>query len=85
MEKTKLKYIVDVLMGISFVIVAVTGIIKYAGVIQAFGMSYSDLPMRTISSAHDNQGLIMTFLVMAHLALNWDWIVCMTKKYLKME
>ena len=83
MERTKLKYIVDVGLAISFLAVFVTGIIKFPGLLRNFGIHYTDLPMREISKVHDWAGVVMGIFVFVHLVLNWKWIVAVTKGYFK--
>lgn len=79
MQKAKINYIVDVLLGISFLMVSITGIIKFPRIIRYIGLRHKDIPIGTISSIHDWSGLIMVMLVLVHLILHFNWIVCMTK------
>ncbi len=81
MDRIKLKYAIDVLMGVSFLAVFITGVLKFPGFLSAFGVDIKTLPIRQISRLHDWTGLVMGILVFAHLALNWQWIKAMTKKY----
>ncbi len=81
MDKTKLNYIVDILLTISFIAVFVTGIVKFPGLLGALGINRGNIPWSPISRLHDWSGLIMGILVFAHLALNWNFMVAMTKKY----
>jgi len=80
MDKNIQKYIVDVGLAVSFLVVFITGVIKFPGILRSFGIHFSQLPMREISTAHDWAGLIMGILVFVHLVLNWGWIVAMTKR-----
>lgn len=82
MEKDKLIYIVDIGLFISFILVAVTGIIKFPGLMQAVGMSYGNFPKSEFSMLHDWSGIALTLLVLIHIILHWDWIVVTTKRYL---
>lgn len=66
MEKGKLLYWIDVGIGISFVIVFITGILKL------------DNP-RQMAFLHDWAGILMSVFVLIHLILHWNWIVAMTK------
>jgi len=70
MDKTKLIYWTDVGMGISFLVVAITGFLKL------------DEP-RNFMFVHDWSGILMSVFVLIHLILHWNWIVCMTKNILK--
>jgi hypothetical protein len=78
MNKAKLNYFVDMLLAVAFVLVAITGILKFPG---WFG--YLQLPWRTLSKIHDWSGIAMAVLVLIHLILHWNWIVSMTKSIFK--
>ncbi|MFH0798249.1 MAG: DUF4405 domain-containing protein [Candidatus Woesearchaeota archaeon] len=79
MDRIKLLYWNDVLMGISFILSGVTGVIKFPGLLMKLGISFQSIPIRTISDVHDWSGLAMVLMVFVHLALHWNWIVCTTK------
>tara|TARA_Y100000034_G_scaffold75166_1_gene90292 strand:+ start:5130 stop:5453 length:324 start_codon:yes stop_codon:yes gene_type:complete len=83
MEKNTIKYILDVILGIVFLIVVFTGIFKFSGFREFLGitLSYNDPPMPLISWFHDWSGIVMAVIVLVHLILNWDWIVSMTKSF----
>ena len=82
MEKNTVKYIVDIGLTISFLIVTLTGIFKFTGFREFFGivLSYKDSAMVLISTFHDWSGVVMAVLVLVHLIVNWDWIVGMTRE-----
>ena len=82
MNKAKVNYIVDILLCISFLLVAVTGVIKLRFIMDALGLTWSTGPMPTLSFIHDWSGVIMAILVVVHIALNWRWLVCMTRAML---
>jgi hypothetical protein len=83
MDRSFLNYIVDIGMGISFLVVAVTGIMKFPGLLPKFGIRYSTLPMPALSTVHDWAGIILALLVLAHIILHGKWIVCFTKNLFK--
>jgi len=83
MNRSKLNYIIDVGLALSFTIVFVTGIIKWPGLIPKLGMTYQQIPIQRITKMHDIWGLIMGILVIIHLALHWTWIKSMTKSIFK--
>ena len=87
MEKNILKYILDVGLGISFLIVALSGIFKLSEFREFLGisLSYQDPLMHLISEFHDWSGVIMAVIVLVHLMLNWDWIVSMTKDFFEKD
>ena len=74
MNRPKLNYIVDIGMAISFVIVAVTGILK----LPALGGRTRDYML-----LHDWAGVVLAVFVLLHLILHWNWIICMTKGIFK--
>lgn len=73
-NKAKLNHFVDLLLAIAFLLVAITGILKFPG---WFG--HLRLPWFTLNKIHDWSGIAMAFLVLVHLTLHWRWIVSMTK------
>ena len=84
MEREKLLYLIDVLLGISFLSVFVTGLFKWRGVgtylEEALGLT---LNYQQLSTIHDWSGLFLGLLVFIHLALHFRWIVAMTKNIFK--
>lgn len=81
MKKTTIKYIVDILLLISFLVCFITGLIKWPGLINLIGVkAWRVLHFHGISNIHDFSGLIMGLLVIVHIVLNWKFLVAMTKK-----
>jgi cytochrome b subunit of formate dehydrogenase len=85
MASAKTNYFIDMGLGISFLLVGITGIIKFPGFLKSLGLAYSNLPMRQISLIHDWAGIIMILLVIVHLILHFKWIVLMTKSFFRRE
>ncbi len=83
MNKTLLNYIIDAGLAVTFLSVSLTGILKFPRLLPALGIQHRSLPMYQISAIHDWSGIIMAALVLIHLALHWNWRVCMTKSFLK--
>lgn len=81
MDKIKLKYAIDAGLAVSFLGVFVTGIMKFPGLLKSIGIDVKSLPFGAISKLHDWSGIAMGIFVLVHLILNWQWIVCMTKRY----
>ncbi|MBT6995197.1 DUF4405 domain-containing protein [Candidatus Woesearchaeota archaeon] len=79
MDKTKLNYWIDVGLLISFLGAGITGIIKLKAIATQLGLEWGDPLMKTLSTIHDWSGIVMVLLVLVHLILHWDWIVCETK------
>jgi len=82
MSKILARYIVDILLIISFIIVAVTGILKFPPWLQFFSPIYQLIPRITMAKLHDISGFVMTILVIVHLIFNWNFLSAMTKKYI---
>ena len=85
MEKNKIKYFVDIGLIISFLLVFVTGIIKFGKLLRAIGidLNYKELPMSEITAIHDWSGVFMGLLILIHLILNFDWIISCSKELFK--
>ena len=80
MDNIKLKYLVNIGLLISFLIVFITGLIKFPWLLLKFGVSVKNLPWKEINRLHDWSGIVMGVLVLVHLVQNWNWMVAMTKK-----
>jgi hypothetical protein len=85
MDKAKLNYVIDFFLGLSFFVVAVTGVIKMPIVSRVLGLNYSFLNSIGFNFVHDWSGIVMIFLVVVHLVLHWNWIVSMTRVILRGE
>ena len=70
-----------ILIDLPGLLVFITGIIKFPGLLPTFGVKVKELPMYEISKIHDWSGVAMGLLVLFHLIQNWQWIAAMTKKY----
>jgi hypothetical protein len=82
-KRSTLKYYIDLGLLITFSTTFVTGLIKFTQLTNLFGINPRTLPMGEISFLHDYGAMIMGFLILGHLVLNWTWITNMTKKRLK--
>jgi hypothetical protein len=78
----KVKWLIDLLMGVSFLVCFVTGLLKYQDLLELTGLNNIVLPAAQISDLHDWTGLLMGFFVFLHLILNRHWIIATTKKIL---
>lgn len=89
MNKFKINYVVDFLAFISFVVVAFSGIaIKIfmpSGVRQGRLQEFLGIQKTVWSEIHDWSGILMIILVLIHLVLHWNWIICMTKNIFKSD
>jgi hypothetical protein len=82
MDSVKLNWLVDLLLGITFFICFVTGLLKYTVLLQLTGLSTIILPAALISDLHDWSGILLGLFVLFHLLLNRRWIISITKKIL---
>jgi len=87
MEKSKLNYVLDLLMFLSFLISAITGLILFfflpsrirrAGYSELFGIT-----KREFSLFHEYSGIIFIAFALIHIILHWRWVVFITKSLLK--
>lgn len=83
MISNKVKYFIDVGLFFSFLIMTITGIIKFGKLLRFFGINpnYAEMNMAAISAWHDWSGLVLAALVLVHLVIHFDWIVGVTKSF----
>jgi hypothetical protein len=79
-QKSKLKYLIDMGLLVTFSLVFITGIIKFPGFLNALGTNSREVPMYEFSLIHDYAAVIMGFLILGHLLLNLKWLKNMTVK-----
>lgn len=90
-NKAKINYIIDVIIGIGFLASAITGIVLllngsggYQGGRNPRFVSEVIIISRSAwNSLHTWSSVIMVIGVFAHLVLHWRWIVSMTKRLFK--
>jgi hypothetical protein len=75
-KKKTIIFIVDLLILASFFLVFFTGIIKFPNFINL----YDPGSIYLLRNIHDFNGILMTFLIFAHLILHWKSIIGSTKK-----
>lgn len=80
MERRSLLYAVNMGMLISFILCALTGIVKWPGLIPKLGLTYQSLPFPEITLIHDWSGLVLCILAAIHLRIHWNWMIIMTKR-----
>jgi hypothetical protein len=79
MDKLKIQYIINMLLALSFLLVMVTGVLKF---MPMNGIKI-DLPWRTITQIHDWSGMVMGLLAIIHIATHWRWIIVMTARFFR--
>lgn len=70
MDRRDINWIVGVLLAISFLMVFITGLIIFPGLIGLLGISRGSLPLGYISTVHDFSGIAMGLLALIHIFLN---------------
>jgi len=81
----KQKYLVDVMLAISFIICFVTGVLKLPGFVRFFHRAAIEMPIDQITSLHDASGILLGLFTLVHLYLNRRWIVSVTRKLLEKQ
>ena len=81
MKKNTWKYIIDIFLLLSTLLVIITGIVKFRSFLAIFGITpdYASMNMGAFRVIHDWSGIAMTVFVIIHIILSWDWIVGTTK------
>jgi len=74
MNRAKLNYIIDAILGILFLIVFITGVVK----LPILNL-HEVIPMQQTTMLHDVSGVLFGVFIIIHLILHWNWIVSMTK------
>jgi len=74
MELNKIKYIINSLLIIVFILSSFTGLIKFPGLLNSIGLNYISLPFYYINLIHDYSGLILLILIIIHLIIHWRWL-----------
>jgi hypothetical protein len=77
------RYGVDALMGVVFLICFVTGLFKFTLLIRMLGLTGIVMPVALMSDIHDWSGIALGVLVAAHLVINRRWVLAMTRRILK--
>lgn len=87
LNRTKLNYIVDLILTALFFFAAGTGLIMYflipSGVPRGKYLVYMGLTKATWVWIHSRAGVLMTIIVAIHLILHWRWVVCTTRNFFK--
>lgn len=79
MDRNKLQYATNVLMGLFFITSFVTGLLKFTLLLRLSGLNQLLLPSALISDIHDWSGIMLGLLVLFHLYMNRRWIITMTR------
>ncbi|MDD1684927.1 MAG: hypothetical protein LUQ19_03440 [Methanoregula sp.] len=80
MNMQVVRYGIDALMGVVFLICFVTGLFKFTLLMRMLGLTGFILPLALMSDIHDWSGIVLGLFVALHLFLNRTWILSMTRK-----
>jgi len=83
MVKAITNYIVDIGMGFSFVIVFITGILKFPQLF--FYFRTWNLNWKIITLIHDWSGVILGLLIILHFVLHWEWTKNITRNLFRIK
>jgi hypothetical protein len=83
MKRNHLNYIVDAGLGIAFLGVFITGIIKFPDLLRFAARIGIVFPTRLFTTIHKWSGAAMGGIVFIHLVLHWKWIVKTTKGFFR--
>jgi cytochrome b subunit of formate dehydrogenase len=82
MVNARINYIVDILIAISFLVTAITGLIVFffsSGVRQGGFQTFFGIIKGMWLVIHNWSGVIFIILVILHFVLHWNWVMSMTK------
>jgi len=90
MNKPKLNYLIDAVIGLAFALSGATGLaflLMGSGGYQGgrnpgYASALLGLSRQTWSDLHTWASVVMIVGVVVHFAFHWKWIVCVTKKML---
>jgi cytochrome b subunit of formate dehydrogenase len=89
MDKNKINYIIDFLMTVSFIFVAISGLVIFfflpSGVRQGGWQEFWGIEKNVWTDIHNWSGIVFVVLVLLHFILHWQWLVCMTKNIFSNE
>lgn len=82
MKKITINYIIDIIIGLGFLVSVITGVILFFNT--SGGYQGGRNPQYYIHAIwidiHTWSSIIMSVGVAVHLILHWNWMVCMTRK-----
>jgi len=81
MNRNKIKFIVDVLMFVDFLIVALSGFVLWRILPRGSGKAGNSFWFLREDwlAMHDWGAVLLVFFILVHLILNWVWIRSMFK------
>lgn len=76
---SRLKFVVDLLLLIAFVLVMLSGLLISRSILPLLGIETHHRSIWRVLHSLSADGSLL--LLAIHLGLNWDWIVCVLKRY----
>jgi len=83
-HKNNIIYIINLLLIISYILVFLTGILKFPGFLSFIGMSQLYIQLNLISFIHDYSGFFVVILTIMHISLYLKRFLITTKKNIKL-
>ena len=90
-NKAKINYFVDLIIAVGFLLTAVSGLVLFFAGSGGYQGGRNPHYARAVllwsrwtwEALHDWGGIAMVGGVLAHLALHWKWLVCMSRNLLR--
>jgi hypothetical protein len=79
-QVSRLQFFVDIFIFIAFITLITTGLMMSKSVLSTLGIQLA-MTSRSVKMIHSTASNAAVLLSGVHLALHWNWIVCMAKKY----
>ncbi len=79
MKRRTVMQLTTLILLITTIICAITGLVKWPGLITALGLTFRQVPMTQITSIHDWSGLLMAALAAIHVFQFRGMITRMTR------
>lgn len=83
MKRRTINYLIDMGMAVAFLLVFVSGLLKYRELLNALVGLGIVLPTDFLTEVHRVSGLALSILVFAHLVLHWKWLTSTTRSLLR--
>jgi hypothetical protein len=84
-SRTKINYLMDLILTILFFVVAGTGLFMYffmpSGIPRGRYIVYMGLTKATWIWIHSRIGILIAIFVVIHIILHWQWIVYTTRRF----
>jgi len=85
MKKQNVKFVVDAITFLSFIITAITGLVIFffipSGVRQGRFQEFLGIQKGAWSFVHDWAGIVMIVFALIYVILYWNVFVCMAKNF----